>query len=193
MGTLMHWHIESYFNGYVIEEPHSEEFKMFLAFERDFLDPLGLVPWRVEMNLFHCGLRLAGQADLICKDPAGHLVILDWKRSKEIKERAHLGIMQRPPLQHLPNTNLHCYNLQLNTYRHILETEYGYTVSGMYIVVLHPKISPSPHVYKVPLLHKEIASLVKKVSEDKGVSSENFPGPLSPFDLGGTKFVCKNP
>jgi hypothetical protein len=188
-GTLLHWQIECYLNGYDIAEPHSPEFAMMLQFERVFLDALGLTPWRVEMNLFHCGLRLAGQADLLCKDHAGKLVIMDWKRSREIKERAYRNEMQRPPLNHLPNTNRHCYNLQLNTYRHILETEYGFEVSGMYLVVLHPDQKPAvPHVYKVPRMEYEISMLVRQAVADKHVSEENFPGANSPFDLTGTAF-----
>lgn len=188
-GTLLHWQIECYLNGYSIGQPQSPEFRMMLQFERFFMDALGLTPWRVEMNLFHCGLRLAGQADLICKDHGGDLVILDWKRSREIKEDGFNGEMQRPPLSHLPNTNRHCYNLQLNAYRHIIETEYGHVVSGMYLVVLHPNQVPAvPHVYKVPVLHDEIAALVRQVVLDKAVSAKNFPGPDSPFDLAGTNF-----
>lgn len=188
-GTLLHWQIECYLNGYTLAEPHSPEFTMMLQFEHAFLDALGLTPWRVEMNLFHCGLRLAGQADLLCKDHAGKLVILDWKRSREIKEKAFKNEMQLPPLDHLPNTNRYCYNLQLNTYRHILETEYGFEVSGMYLVVLHPEQKPRvPHVYKVPVMQREIAALVRQAAFDKGVSEENFPGPDSAFDLAGTTF-----
>jgi PD-(D/E)XK nuclease superfamily len=189
-GTLLHWQIECYLNGYAIGGPHSPEFRMMLQFERAFMDALGLTPWRVEMNLFHCGLRLAGQADLICKDHSGNLVILDWKRSREIKEYGFNNEMQRPPLSHLPNANRHCYNLQLNTYRHILENEYGFVVSGMYLVVLHPDQVPAvPHVFKVPVLEAEIAALVRQVVEDKGVSDKNFPGPESAFDLSGTSFA----
>ena len=188
-GTLLHWQIECYLNGYSIGEPHSPEFRMMLQFEKAFMDALGLTPWRVEMNLFHCGLRLAGQADLVCKDHAGDLVILDWKRSREIKEDGFNNEMQRAPLSHLPNTNRHCYNLQLNTYRHILETEYGFKVSGMYLVVLHPdQFPPVPHVFKVPVMHAEIATLVRQVVVDKGVSAENYPGAESPFDLSSTSF-----
>jgi hypothetical protein len=189
-GTLLHWQIECYLNGYTIEQPHSPEFAMLLDFEKSFMDALGLTPWRVEMNLFHCGLRLAGQADLVCKDHAGDLVILDWKRSREIKDEGFNNEKQRAPLGHLPNTNRHCYNLQLNTYRHILETEYGFKVSGMYLVVLHPDQTPRvPHVFKVPLMTAEIDALVRQVVVDKGVSSENFPGADSVFDLSTTLFA----
>jgi len=188
-GTLMHWQIECYLNGYGIGAPQSPEFGLFLQFERHFLDALGLTPWRTEMNLFHCGLRLAGQADLVCLDQGGRYVILDWKRSREIKEAHFEGKRQRPPLAHLPSSNRHCYNLQLNTYRHILESEYGLEVSAMYLVVLHPEQRPRvPHVYKVPLLRDEIDALVRQAAADKGVATESLPGADSPFDLRGLRF-----
>ena len=188
-GTLLHWQIECQLNGHRVCKPHSPEFRMFLDFKTHFMEALGLVPWRVEMNLFHCGLRLAGQADLICKDLGGKLVILDWKRSREIKEVGFKRAMQRSPLEHLPDCNRQCYNLQLNTYRHILETEYGFSVSAMYLVILHPDQKPAvPHVYKVPRMEEEIQALVKKVAEDKGVSMENFPGADTPFLLEGLRF-----
>ena len=191
-GTLLHWQIECYFNGYAVEKPHSPEFAIFLQFERFFLDVLGLTPWRVEMNLFHCGLRLAGQADLICKDHGGRLVILDWKRSKQIKDWAFNDEMQNPPLDHLPNSNRHCYNLQLNVYRHILESEYGFEVSGMYLVVLHPDQMPNvPHVYIVPVLADEIAALVNCAVVDLGVSAVSFPGADAAFDLSDTWFASE--
>ena len=188
-GTLMHWQIECYLNGYDIGTPHSPDFGLFLDFERHFLDALGLTPWRTEMNLFHCGLRLAGQADLVCLDHGGRHVILDWKRSRKIDEKGFDGKRQRPPLAHLPSSNRHTYNLQLNTYRHILETEYGLEISAMYLVVLHPDQQPCvPHVYKVPLMEDEIQALVRQVALDKGVSTESLPGPDSPFELEGLRF-----
>lgn len=188
-GTLLHWQLECYFNGYDIGAPHSPEFQMFLDFERHFLDALGLTPWRVEMNLFHCGLRLAGQADLVCTDHGGRLVILDWKRSKEIKDHGFNSEMQRPPLQHLGNSNRNTYNLQLNTYRHILESEYGLEVSGMYLVVLHPDQRPQvPHIYQVPRMEAEVLALVRQVAADKGVAAEDRPGADAPFDLAGLRF-----
>jgi hypothetical protein len=187
-GTLMHWHIECHLNGYTIGEPRSPEFQLFLYFEKAFMAPLGLVPWRTEMNLFHCGLRLAGQADLVCVDGRGQLVVLDWKRSREIKSRSAEGAM-RAPLRHLPSCNRYTYYLQLNTYRHMLESEYGRGVSGMYMVVLHPEQLPKgPHVYVVPRMELEMEALVQHVAERLGASTEARPGADAPFCLDGLDF-----
>ena len=42
------------------------------------------------------------------------------------------------------------YCLQLNIYAHILETEYGYRVTGMFLGVVHP--TTAPRVLEVPRL-----------------------------------------
>ena len=196
-GTLLHWQIECHFSGHEVAEPHSPEFQMLLHFERAFMDSLGLVPWRVEMNLFHCGLRLAGQADLVCRDPGGKLVIIDWKRSREIRELTfsqergttpRADEMQRAPLAHLPNTNRYTYNLQLNTYRHMLETEYGLEVSGMYMVILHPS-QDGPHVYEVPRMEAEIETLVRHIGEEKCIDASPRPGDGAVFSPDGLVFT----
>ena len=184
-GTLLHWHIECHLNGHRIEEPHSPEFQLFLKFQEHFLKPMGFVPWRVEMNLFHCGLQLSGQADLVCKDAGDRLVILDWKRSKKISEEGYRGERQRPPLAHLPNCNRQCYNLQLNAYRHILEKEYLLPVSGMYLVILHPDQVPAlPFVMKVPRMELEIEALVRKAVEERGVRGDDLPDADAVFTVG---------
>lgn len=188
-GTLMHWHIECHLNGYVLALPQSLEFQMYLHFQETFMRPLGLEPWRTEMNLFHCGLRLAGQADLVCRRADGRLVILDWKRSREIKSSGFRGLRQRPPLGHLPDCNLWTYCLQLNTYRHMLESEYELPVAGMFIVVLHPEQEPrGAHVYRVPRLTAEIDALVDLAVAVHGTSPVPHPGAAAAFDVAGLRF-----
>ena len=41
-------------------------------------------------------------------------------------------------ISHIPDTNFWHYCLQLNTYKAILEKNYGKTISGMALVCLHP-------------------------------------------------------
>ena len=130
---FLHQQIEWYINGYDMEAPYSPEFKMFLVFETSFLNRLGLQAWRVEMNIFHCGLRLAGQPGLICRDSKGHFVILDWKRCKAINYCGFQNECMLYPLCGISQSNFWVYCIQLNLYRHILETEYGMHVSAMYI------------------------------------------------------------
>ena len=57
-------------------------------------------------------------------------------------------------LQHLPNTKYWGYALQLNVYRHILETQYGKTVIGLFLVGLHPDLD-GYQLEDVPMLRQE--------------------------------------
>ena len=100
-GTLLHYHAEQLLNDRVIEEPHSPEFKQIIEIV-DAIKSRWEV-YRTEFSMFHCGLRLAGQADQLCRDADGRLVIIDWKRSREIKYDAFRPM--KPPLEHLPDCN----------------------------------------------------------------------------------------
>ena len=74
--------------------------------------------YRTEATLFHCGMRLAGQADLLCKDTYGKLIIIDWKRSREIKYTNPYRTLKEP-LEHMDDTNYSFYSFQLNMYAYI--------------------------------------------------------------------------
>ena len=85
----------------------------------------------------------------MCLDVNGDAVIVDWKRSANIKTQGFRGEMLHPPLDHMDDCNWSTYRLQINTYAYILESEYGLQVSAMYIAVFHPKQSGVPYVYIV--------------------------------------------
>ena len=117
-GHLLHWQAEQMCNGRPVEEPHSLEFKQACQIYERLLER-GMRPFRAEVNLFHVGLRLAGQPDLLMLDTDGNIVIVDWKRSKEIRYENNRGALQYP-LAHLPDSNYWLYSLQLNVYRYML-------------------------------------------------------------------------
>ena len=104
-------------------------------------------------------MRLAGQADLLCKDTYGKLIIIDWKRSREIKYTNPYRTLKEP-LEHMDDTNYNMYSLQLNMYAYILESEYGFEVSRMILGVFHPLIDEARCI-EVPRLTEEIALLVE--------------------------------
>ncbi len=156
-GTLLHFHAEQYLNGRAIEEPHSPEFSQV----RDICEVFCEMNWeafRTELSLFHCGLRIAGQADLILRDQDGSFIVFDWKRSKEIRYDSFDQLT--PPLEHLPACNYWLYTLQLNTYAYIMETEYDMVVSRMVLGVVHP-LRERGQLIEVPRLEKEMALLVE--------------------------------
>ena len=83
-GTLLHYHAETFLNGCEIEKPQSRELVQLQEIVAWLLVE-GWKPYRVEMCLFSCQLRLAGQADALFMNENKDLAILDWKRSKTIR------------------------------------------------------------------------------------------------------------
>jgi hypothetical protein len=178
-GTLLHFHIEQYLNAAEIAKPQSPEFQQFLAFEREFLQARNYTPYRTEMSLFHCGLGIAGQCDCLCRDSKGRLIVLDWKRSKEIKFSNRFGKML-PPLAHLDDCNYWHYALQLNIYRYILRSEYAFDVSEeMYLGVFHPN-QTRPRIVQVPDLSREL-QMVLDYLRARGEAGSPAPETWAPF------------
>ena len=170
-GQLLHFHAEQFLNGCAIEEPHSPDFQQFLEIHHALVEHFSI--FRTEVSVFHCGMKLAGQIDCLCRDKEGNLVIWDWKRSKRIATDCKRQM--KPPLHHLADCNYSHYSLQLNIYRYILESEYGYHVSGMFLGVVHP-LSLGPVCVEIPRLDDEIALIVEHCG-----ASPPTPGANAPF------------
>jgi len=138
--------------------PQTPEFKMFMTFWTEVTTGTLYKPLRSEWLVFDEARRLAGSIDLVIEDPDGNLVILDWKRSKEIKteNRWQSG---KGCLSHLQDCNFWHYSLQLNIYRHVLETLYERKVIDMCLVILHPN-NESYLLYPVERMEKEILDLM---------------------------------
>merc|ERR1712032_1381036 len=84
---------------------------------------------------------LAATIDYVGRLPDGTFVIIDWKRSKELKREAFGGQMMKEPFSMLPDSNLGHYELQINLYKMLLLRNYRdviQDVSKMLIVILHP-------------------------------------------------------
>ena len=63
------------------------------------------------------------------------------------------------PLDHLPDAQGIKYRLQLNVYRFILEKYYGFVVSSMLVVCLHPDLEV-PFVDEVPHMPTETCEIM---------------------------------
>ena len=177
-GTLMHWHIERFYNGDDVDAPRSPEFEQFLDFNERWFKARGLRAWRTEVSLFHCGLGVAGQADMLALDKEGKVVILDWKRARDLALRSSFKEKLLPPLAHLDRCNYNEYCLQLNLYRYFLETEYDLEVSEMHLAVFHPG-QEAFATYEVPRMPSEIEAIVA-LARTRGAEAP-LPGPLAPF------------
>src|SRR5947208_4873806 len=138
LGTLMHKDIENYFNGDTVVNPNNKEFSLFTNFWNDIKTQYpSFRPYRTEWLIYDEDIGLAGSIDCVLSDNNGNLIILDWKRSKKIQmtnsfERGY------PPFDHYDNCNYSHYSLQLNFYRHMLQTKYNKNVIYMMLVILHP-------------------------------------------------------
>ena len=155
-------------NGVEISEPHSPEFKQARAIFQILLLQ-GMTPHRTELCIFHCALRVAGQIDALFLDANWNLVIVDWKRVRTLRTEGFDPL--RYPLDRLPDCNYWLYALQLNLYRYILESEYAFDVSGMYLAAVHPE-HPLPRLIEVPRLEQEMIALHEyEIEQGRAVAS----------------------
>jgi ATP-dependent exoDNAse (exonuclease V) beta subunit len=136
LGTAMHANIERFYNG----EEHIKEGKEWELFEQFHADHKHLKPYRTEMTIFDTYLKIAGSIDMLFHDPAveNGLIIMDWKRSKEVRTSNKWQKGTHPATVAVQDCNYNHYSLQMGLYKAILQRNYGFTITGMFIVVLHP-------------------------------------------------------
>ena len=87
----------------------------------------------------------------------------------------------KDPLAALPDCNLMHYNLQLNMYRYILESEYAMQVVNMLLCVLHPT-QETYKIIDVPRLDAEIQDIVGYAQALCGCRGPQ-EGPTAPFHV----------
>lgn len=154
-GTKLHYDIECYYND-VKHTNESKEYTYFMNFVKAYPQ---LKPYRTEWMVWDKQLKFAGSIDMVFENPDGTLMIYDWKRSKEIKKTAaYLKFSKTECIEHIPDTNFWHYSLQLNTYKALLEKNYGKKVTEMYLVCLYPENSDY-QLWKVPEMQDEINDL----------------------------------
>jgi ATP-dependent exoDNAse (exonuclease V) beta subunit len=134
----MHADIEYFLNNEPPRNPDSLEFNYFLSFWNDFkLKYPTFYPYRTEWLVYDEEQEIAGSIDCVLSDNEGRIMILDWKRSKKIDKTNNFE-KGFAPFQDMDNCNYCHYSLQLNFYRHVLETKYNKNVIFMMLVILHP-------------------------------------------------------
>lgn len=163
-GTRMHKLIEDFYNSpdrekEYVSHPDLPEMQLFAKFHRDHVLRGPMRPWRAELAVSSREWCVCGTIDMIyvtqvSADKSGpvHLkvVIVDWKRSKDLQRVGYGGAMGTGPCVDLPASNFGHYSLQLAIYKYILETDYGkgcsyhglpidtLTVTDMFLCVCHP-------------------------------------------------------
>ena len=146
--------------------PSHAELRQFLRWYDTWLVPRGYVPFRVELRVFDEALRIAGSIDALFRHrETGEIIMVDWKRSKGIArhgfERVALdgdaadanGCLFEwrdadmppfakaclPPVAELLSCNYNKYWLQQLLYKYMIEKNSELRLSGMYLVVCHPR------------------------------------------------------
>jgi hypothetical protein len=136
-------------------------------------------PYRTEWLVFDPEHKVAGSIDMVYLKPDGTLAIYDWKRIEEVKteNRFQSGL---GPVSHLPDTNYWHYSLQLNVYRYILQKHYGFTVSELALVVLHP-MNRSWRVVKINFMDDEVAAMMAARAAALAVPGNDGSAPIVVF------------
>lgn len=164
-GTLMHQRIENYFLGLTPDKEALEDicFRHFLTFK----DSFPLSPFRTEWAIFHEEARLAGTLDFLAFDGENY-IIYDWKRSGKLIDSNGYTLQSHPmgktgngAAQHLPDTPLYHYALQLSLYRYILEDKYGIFPSKAFLGVFYPTLS-KPYRISIPYLKDEAKAIISE-------------------------------
>ena len=177
-GTKMHYDIECFMNGLSsptrlhakythqdllrgngYDEDRGKEWNYFLDFVKDTPN---LTPYRTEWLIYDGQVKLSGSIDMVYENQAdGTLMIYDWKRCNKMeKTNGWNKTATTECISHLPDTNFWHYTLQLNTYKTILERNYGKRVSAMFLVCLHPDNPKQTYeLFKVPVLEDEMTDL----------------------------------
>jgi len=125
------------------KDVNTKEFHQFLKFHTNGPASWGWIPWRTELRVFDKDIAIAGSVDMLYKSPNFTeenklLILVDWKRSKEIKKENKFQKALKP-IEDLPDCNYYQYSLQLNLYKKIIEKNTPYKIEYMALAIFHPE------------------------------------------------------
>ena len=131
---------------------------MFTKFKEEQLIPISLEPFRTEWRICDPIISVGGSVDFVGILPDGTYAIIDWKRSKNMEKTSAFNNKMKPPLNHLDDTSVIRYFLQMNIYRHILQKHYNIKVSQMILASFHPKQNNYIKL-DAPFMDKEVKNI----------------------------------
>lgn len=137
-------------------------------------------PFRTEWLVFDEEHKVAGSIDMVYKKSDGTLAIYDWKRIEDLKteNRFQSGL---GPVDHLPDTNYWHYTLQLNVYRYIIQKHYGFVVSELALVVLHPN-NKTYRVARLNFMDDEVVGMMASRKRALELPGNDGSNPIVLFD-----------
>jgi len=190
-GTALHYSSEIYANEMydhpAVVENTSIEFGYVKTFFRDMQINKNVSPYRTEQIIYDEDYDFAGSVDLQMawlkpkqeennvqvvqehiqaettnSQNIRDIILIDHKRSREIRYESFGDAMMYPPLDEFPDTNFFHYTTQLNLYAHILEKHYRVRVVEMYLSIFHPN---KENYQLLPVNRRQ--DLVKKMFQDR--------------------------
>jgi ATP-dependent exoDNAse (exonuclease V) beta subunit len=183
LGTTMHYLFEYHYNNM-----YNTDLQMHPQFFQDFMNNTNyketieynyfknfvqehpdLNAYRTEWAVYDEKKKIAGSIDMVFKNNDGTLSIYDWKRTKKIDKFNNYGkFCLVEGLGHIPDCNYWHYCLQLNLYKMILETNYGFKVKDLHLVVIHPENEIKNYEkIKLPFVSEEHLSKLINYSRSK--------------------------
>ncbi len=200
LGTETHAYIEHFYNDTPLPPGLDagvlgEEYRQFHRFHEEHVKGK-LKRFRTELRAFDAEFELAGSVDMLYKRAGAEegdmrLVMYDWKRSKEIHEKAFKrDDVGREPAHTLPNCKKSHFLLQPNVYKFLIERGTDYRIDEMYVACFHPNhkdylLIPVPNLQETVGAMCELRrrALVKRdaIALEKGLS-ELAATPLGEVD-----------
>ena len=151
-GTWMHLTFELWLNRDPVPMA-GPEMALFQKFVRGLS---GMTAYRTEWEVYGEEENLAGSIDFVARADDGSLVLMDWKRRKQLRDHFSNSYRTlRAPLDHIDDCGGQLYRLQLNCYRYLIEKYYDHKVSRMRVVCTHPDNGEEAFVHEVPVLKAE--------------------------------------
>jgi ATP-dependent exoDNAse (exonuclease V) beta subunit len=136
-GTLIHKAAEFISLGLDDKIKVPEEFNSYIEQLIQFFTEINPDIIAPEVILFNSELLLGGMIDLITFNKDGTIDIYDWKTNKELKKSNRYTKTYSTPINHILDTSIEGYSLQLTVYKKMLEY-HKFKVRDMFIVHITP-------------------------------------------------------
>ena len=166
-GSLVHSYSEFIFDDskdetdapYIIENDTVGRKTVQLLMAIDTLRSKGFEVIEAEKVIFSPVLGIGGMIDLLLRNPAGRVIVFDWKTNEGLTLdnpfQSGLG-----PLAHLEDSNLIHYTLQLSLYQYILITEGYFPAEQEFQRLIVHLMEDSNQPYLCKYLEEEIESML---------------------------------
>jgi len=154
-------HADLYDRYEILNQPQSIEWLYFIKFIGDTPD---MIPYRTEWMIYDETIKIAGAVDMVYKNTDGVTYsIYDWKRCKPIIKYSSYGKRSiHRDMGYIHDTNYWHYALQLNTYKMILERNYGIQITDLVLIRMHDDGYEENGTYEkinLPIMEDEMKKL----------------------------------